>query len=724
MISQCPEYISLSPESKSNCIKSKSLCFNCLKPGHSLTACTNKGTCQQCGKRHHTSLHRTNQPQSSNASNSDNSTTPIVARAVLRSQSPSALVKREKLLATAIVKIKNSSGQFIRIRALVDLGSGYTLITEKLAKKLGFIPKIQSIPIVGIGEVVAQDKTSSINITIQSDIDQSFNLEVETFTMKVVTGDLPSAPVERKNWDHLQGLKLADDHYDRTPPIDLLLGVEVFEEIILDGILKKQDNSPTAMNSRLGWLLFGATASKISHYPEIKCHNVSIPPEDINATIKKFWELEEISTLRKLTVSEQQAEDIFKANVSINEEGRYEVSLLFNPSASGKMLGESRIAALFCLYRMEKRFLTNQTLKERYHKYIQNLIDSGHIERVPHNRLNLPVQERFYLPHHGVTKESSLTTKLRVVFNASRKSTSGVSLNDKLLIGSSIQEDLFSILIRWRKHLVAFIADIEKMYRQIKITEDHRDLQRLLWRFSPNDPVLEYRITTVIDGTASATFLATRSLKQAALDGQVEFPEASEVIKNDFYMDDVSSGEDSIESAINLQNNLIHLLNKRGFVLKKWFSNKQEIMDNVPVHNRHDPDALVELIDTTVKTLGIFWNPKDDSFEFKVAASKPMSGITKRSVLSDIAKLFDPIGWLAPTTVVAKIFMQSLWNVKDLDWNDKLSKSKFKEWQSYRNQLPSLQKIKIPRWIGTTKAISVQLHGFISEYYSVMEQLR
>lgn len=116
---------------------------------------------------------------------------------------------------------------------------------------------------------------------------------------------------------------------------------------------------------------------------------------------------------------------------------------------------------------------------------------------------------------------------MRVVFDASRKSSTGVSLNDKLLVGPKIQDDLYSILIRWRKHEFVFIADPEKMFRQVRLAQNDRDFQRLLWRFDSNEQVKEYRITTVIDGTASASFLATRTFQQLAEDGQKKFPAAA-----------------------------------------------------------------------------------------------------------------------------------------------------------------------------------------------------
>lgn len=712
-ITSCGEYLALSFESKNNFIKSKSLCFNCLRPGHSLSSCKSKSSCLQCGKRHHTTIHRVSANQSNQITPANSQVTTINpginASVVVNSSTNNTRV----LLATATINVLMSSGETMAIRALIDLGSEHSIIQEKLAKQLGLLQRAKSIPIIGVGDTTVQEKTSLVKVSIASRIDPNFKLQVELCTMKTITAPLPTIPIENKVWPHLQGLRLADEQYNKSLPVQMLLGAEVFEEIVLNGLIKKVQDSPTAMNSSLGWLLFGKVNAQEykSNQINVNCMQMCIKNEQLDRTLKSFWELEEVSTIRKLTVKEQQAEDMFQRYISRTSDGRYQVALLFDPEKSSKVLGTSRVAALQCLYGMEKRFKCNPVLKERYHDYIKNLINAKHIELVPANRMNIPSNQVFYLPHHAVLKESSLTTKLRVVFNASRKTTSGISLNDKLLVGPKVQEDLFSILVRWRMHFIGFIADIEKMFRQIKINEEHRDYQRLLWRFSTDGPVLEYRITTVIDGTASATFLATRTLLRAGEDGAIQYPEAAKVVNRDFYMDDVSSGSYSIQSAMQLQSDLINILREKGFILRKWFSNARELMESVPMENRHDPEALVELIDKSIKTLGVYWNQKQDCFEFKVVSFE-VKKLTKREVLSDIAKLFDPIGWLSPTTIMAKMFLQTLWSVKELDWDHKLPEDKQSEWQDYRQQLSALEQIKIPRWIGTAEIVNIELHGF------------
>lgn len=713
-ITSCPKYLILELEARIQFIKSKNLCFNCLKLGHALRSCKSKATCQQCGRNHHTSIHSdkrvgvatTGQQVHSSKSDDKKSTSGVVQRIPI----PRKIV----MLATAVIEIYATSGEIFTVKALIDQGSEHAIIRSRLAKRLGLVRIPDFSTIKGIGDTVVESEPASVNFKIRSAVHSSFTIEVEAISMEKITGDLPSVPIDRKAWPHLQGLKLADLNFDKPSSIDVLLGAEVYEKIVLDGLIGKVNNSPTAQNSQLGWLLFGAVDSKYTLELNSRvCHLTRLPiKDDLDEALRKFWEIEEVPEQRKLTVKENQAEKYYDKTVFRTKEGRYTVSLPFDPAKGHQVLGESKPAAISCLFQMEKRFQKNQLLKERYVDYIKNLLKSGHIELVPRDRINAPSCDVFYLPHHAVLKEASTTTKLRVVFDASRKSSTGISLNDKLLVGPKIQDDLYSILIRWRKHEFVFISDAEKMFRQVGLAQNDRDFQRFLWRFNTNERIKEYRITTVIDGTASASFLATRTLKQLAEDGRKKFPTAAQVIKEDFYMDDVSSGSHSVESTIQLQNDLIKLMKGAGFNLRKWLSNNQQVLENIPVENRQDTSDLVELMEESVKTLGVYWNPKDDCFEFKISPFETKDQLTKRQLLSEISKLFDPIGWLSPTTIVAKTFMQSLWSLKELDWDDKVPEDRLKFWRSYRNQLNSLEKIKIPRWIGTEQSYEVQLHGF------------
>jgi hypothetical protein len=196
------------------------------------------------------------------------------------------------------------------------------------------------------------------------------------------------------------------------------------------------------------------------------------------------------------------------------------------------------------------------------------------------------------LPHHEVFKQSS--GKLRVVFDASAKTSNGKSLNNILCRGPTIQQDLFSILTRFRTFEVAFTGDIVKMYRQIKVDPEHCEYQRILWRENPEDPILTYRLLTVTYGTTCAPFLAVRCLQQAALEKKNHFPTASEIILRDFYMDDLLTGASSVQEATKLKQEINHILNKAGFEMSKWASTSVELMSSA--RNNEKPIDLSDVM--------------------------------------------------------------------------------------------------------------------------------
>lgn len=206
-------------------------------------------------------------------------------------------------------------------------------------------------------------------------------MDVSTSVMDKITGELPSIPVHREEWPHLTGVKLADPHFDHPSHIEVLLGAEIYERILLDGIIGKVGSSPTAQNSRLGWLLFGAvknsTRSSLMCQPKVTLLPVLSSDCQLSQALQAFWEVEEISEVRKLTVKEQEAEDIFVESVHQNDDGRYVVALPFDPDLATRQIGESRKAALNGLFRLEARFKSNDQLKVRYKDYIEALIGAN-----------------------------------------------------------------------------------------------------------------------------------------------------------------------------------------------------------------------------------------------------------------------------------------------------------------------------------------------------------
>ena len=165
--------------------------------------------------------------------------------------------------------------------------------------------------------------------------------------------------------------------------------------------------------------------------------------------------------------------------------------------------------------RLEQTLHRDESLLKKYSAFIQEFLDLGHLEKV--ESLELDVFPNYYLPHHCVLKEDSSTTKLRVVFDASSKTTTGVSLNECLLVGPKVQEDLFDILLRFRFFKVGMSADIAKMYRQVELSKKDKDYHRIFWRFDRQQPIDTYRMTRVTYGVANSSFHAIRSLVENSL---------------------------------------------------------------------------------------------------------------------------------------------------------------------------------------------------------------
>ncbi|XP_065089402.1 uncharacterized protein LOC135710681 [Ochlerotatus camptorhynchus] len=300
----------------------------------------------------------------------------------------------------------------------------------------------------------------------------------------------------------------------------------------------------------------------------------------------------------------------------------------------------------------------------------------GHMRKVEETTEG-PVK-RCYLLHHPVVKEASTTTKVRVVFDASCKTSSGVSLNDVLLVAPVVQEDLRSIILRSRMKKIYLVSDVEKMFRQILTWLKDRSLQSVLFRFSPDEEVAVYELNTVTYGTKPTPFLATQTLRQLAADEEDRFPLVARAIREDVYMDDVITGTDEVDAAISLINQLTEMMLCGGFKLRKWACNVPGVLEGVPEENLalRDPKEINLDSDQSVKTLGLTWMPITDTlrFQFTVPPIEPGVPLTKRRILPLIATLFDPLGLIGATTSSAKIFMQQLWTLQDetgnrLDWD-------------------------------------------------------
>ena len=356
----------------------------------------------------------------------------------------------------------------------------------------------------------------------------------------------------------------------------------------------------------------------------------------------------------------------FKSNHTRSKEGRFIVPLPKDPNA--RPIGESRSQAVRRFLSLEHS-LNRKGCFQEFGAVMQEYLDLGHAEAVPTQDMEKRPEVTFYLPMHTVYKTSSTTTKIRAVFDASAKSSTGVSLNDTLLVGPTLHPPLIEVLLQFRLYPVALTADISKMYRAVKLTESDKDLHTFVWRSQPNESLKDYRMTRITFGVSASSFAANMAVKQNAIDHADEFPVASEVVRKSFYVDDCLTGALDSKSALLLQRQLTKLFLLGGFVLRKWNSNDLSVQKEIPEDIRDSSEIHTFTDDSKYsKTLGIEWNITSDRLRLNVSDSPALDKMTKRGIVSDVAKVFDPLGLFSPATVKMKV-LQRLWEIK-LDWDD------------------------------------------------------
>ncbi|XP_018364348.1 PREDICTED: uncharacterized protein LOC108762043, partial [Trachymyrmex cornetzi] len=540
--------------------------------------------------------------------------------------------------------------QFLRV--LLDSGSQLNFITEDLANKLQLNGRALHMAISGIAEGTFDSKR-----------------QVEEFH-PVSEFKIP--------WN----IVLADPNFNVPGEVDLLLEAQVFWELICVGQIRACKAHPTLQKTKLGWVISDTSYGYNGEQASALCHLSTI--DDLNKSISKFWE----------------------QNVHRNDTGRFIVKLPIDEEKI-RQIGQTREIAIRRFTNLEKRLLTQTEMYYRYRKFMQEYIDLKHMQQVE----DVKDEGAYYLPHHAVLKESSVTTKLRVVFDASCKGTLGSSLNDAMLVGPTIQEDLFSILVRFRTFQYAMTADITKMYRQVLVDESQRHFQRILWRNSPQDKLKTFELLTLTYGTASASFLAIRVIHKLAEDESELFPIGSRIILRDFYVDDLLTGSSTLEEALEIKKQITELLKKGGFELTKWSANHHALLE---VGGPHEKKLnLTSDVNNEIRALGLLWNCESDVFKFEsIGNLLPLEKPTKRSILSRIALVFDPFGVLGPSVIIAKILMQDLWSAK-VDWDESVSHDLHTLWKEYECKLQVLSDIEITRKVIVHgKLQRLEVHGF------------
>ncbi|XP_011503659.1 PREDICTED: uncharacterized protein LOC105366798 [Ceratosolen solmsi marchali] len=421
----------------------------------------------------------------------------------------------------------------------------------------------------------------------------------------------------------------------------------------------------------------------------VVCTSIQELEENLQELLTEFWVQEEVSNgdEHQYTPDEQWCEDHFKRTHTRHWTGRYIVRISLREPI--ELLENSYNPAHQCLQSLLRQLSRNEDYRHQYIQFMTEYDNLNHMKKAPTGTQS---KIKYYLPHHGALKPDSSTTKLRVVFNSSSPSTSGKSLNDLMHTGANLNKEISDVLLWIRQHRCLFATDITKMYRQILVHKDDWDLQRILW-IDDQSREVPYQLTTVIYGTRAAPFLAVFSLLQLVEDEGEKYPLALPAILHGRYVDDIFGGADTPQELQETALQLQYLCMAGGFPLAKWHSSHRDILTAINADKTQD--SVIEFDDCKTKILGLQWSPQEDKFTFLTMVSADMDCFTKRKILSDIAKIFDPLGFVSPVVIKAKLLLQELW-LHTIRWDDPLRTQISLRWRTIKKDLSELNKITIP----------------------------
>ncbi|KAF1768839.1 hypothetical protein GCK72_000652 [Caenorhabditis remanei] len=416
------------------------------------------------------------------------------------------------------------------------------------------------------------------------------------------------------------------------------------------------------------------------------------PVERLHSEISQLWNLENLGIEEPGPIEGKKTEtkDLiaeFKKNIRYTEDGIIMVSLPWN--GKQKRLASNRGVAAKRLEQLILSLKRKKNLMQDYDEILKKQLASGIIEIVTPEMDN-NTDPVYYIPHRVVVKESSLTTKLRIVLDASSKKGGELSLNDCLDPGPSMLVDLFDILIRSRLPDYLVVADIEKAFHQVRLVPEDRNCTRFIWikditKPPVRDNIIEYRFTRIPFGMTCSPFLLAATIDHY-LNGMTDG--IAERIRQNIYVDNVmitSNNKAEIQDLRIASRDAFTSMNMR---LREYITNCQEEMSKFP------RDEITS--ETTIKLLGYLWDTVKDTYTVKLATLLE-SHPTKRQVASRMAETFDPLGVLAPLLVSFKLLMRDLWD-DGIDWKTKIPRSLLNRWEAIRHQF-SESSISIPRML-------------------------
>ena len=521
-------------------------------------------------------------------------------------------------------------------------------------------------------------------------------------------------PKEWQTHSHLKDLPFS--HIEAE--VGLLLGQADSSLLRTLETITGQENEPYAARYTLGWALQGVSDSQNKCLTSSIEENLSSSSEiqtDLKVDLEALYRAEFEDPLPGVKGNSQEDclwEQRVKSNMS-RIGGKLQIDLPFKtlqPSMPNNIN-----QSFSCAMQLKRRLLRDSILLGDYSDFMEKMVSNGHLEVIPPNELVGRPGGVWYLVHHPVYHKAK--GKLRVVFDCSREYR-GFSLNKMLLQGPDLLNNLVGVLLRFRQYPVAFSGDIEQMFLQLKVPSEHSDYMRLFWWKNGNlsGKPIQYRLTSHTFGAVSSPSVANFAVKQAACFANQYSDAAKDALAHGAYMDDVLCSAPSVEEACETLQIVRHAAEFVGFNLRGVVSNSRQFLLSVPAEalsaNYVNLDVGVDELPRD-RVLGVGWLVDEDCFTFSWRLPVLSQHTTKRSLLSSLGSIFDPLGLVLPIIVPLRSLFQKVCS-GGVGWDDPLPADAETVWRDWLGNVQFLRNLKVSRCIlGESSANeAIELHIF------------
>lgn len=599
------------------------------------------------------------------------------------------------LMKTVLVRVVGQNGSRI-VRLIFDEGSQQSIGGESVITAVGSLKCgeewTRNVLFGGIS--TEPRKISKYKVQLQS-LDGKCKRELMLNKAVRICGEIsriPSGP-----WiTELQKRKIWLSDYEQNqvgnPDIEILIGSDYWGHLVI-GKRIRLSCGLVAVETIFGWTLSGPVPGKRD--PTIGMMSISTFLFNAEASLKELWDLEKLGITdpaehKTKKESEQHAYQHFLQTVSKSEEGRYSVCLPWIEGATNipnnRVIAEKRLLSITAKLNMDDNFARyDQVFKDWMH---EDLIEEVQEDTVPCH----------YLPHRPIIKLESKTTPIRPVFDASCKVGRNPSLNECLEKGPNLIELIPALLLRFRLKKIGVISDIRKAFQMIEVAAADRDFLRLLW-WDEKKNVKIFRHKRVVFGVNCSPFLLGGVIEHHLDQVQDEEKDIAIQLLDSLYVDNCVTSVDSQEDYENFKEKSSNLLLKAKMDLQQWERSAL---------SEQKSDFTPEL----ASVLGLIWDKNSDVLSVNIPTTILSQKISKRFILSQVQKIFDPLGFVSPVTLIPKLLLQKTWNDKT-EWDEELNPSIKEEFEKWLNDMKMLENVKIPRWVFYANSTSkIQFHVF------------